>query len=124
MLQKIGAGVILLTALLLSGCSNPQPTFTSIEDDDDDTLTEVWGDCRYELVTVPVTDGPEVISNEDMEKLMNGTAAIGWPKTILLNQCSGNTWLFRSEGAWQPMRYLTGPPRTLTPEEFGQLPER
>ena len=63
-------------------------------------LREAFGlDCRYELVFVPIRN---TFSDEEATAFLTDKAVIGEPKTILLNQCSGETWLLRRY-KWEPM---------------------
>ena len=70
---------------------------------------DIWGDCRYEVVFVPEADAPRTMSDEEAARFLLGNNPIHYPRTILLNQCSGYTWLLREEG-WEQMRLLPQAP--------------
>ena len=93
--------MVLVCAMLAAGCTAPAPGTRAEEEEG--PLEETWGDCRYEMVVIPVTSSPNVLSDEEARAvLLTGKATHGYPRTILLNQCSGETWLLRRY-KWEPM---------------------
>ena len=54
-MRRIAVFFVAATLTAIAGCGQPIPVDT-IEAGDDNPFSEVWGECRYEIVVVPVTD--------------------------------------------------------------------